>query len=336
MASLYGVLQYFGIDPFVAPNAYNVGEGEWTIVRTPGTMGHAGYFATYLVAVIFWAAALGRRENSQAMAGPRLHHVRGWIFRRRAQWNSRRDSWTACRRNRHHHLARAAPESASDPGNDACGHRACRILFFTARRKAARAHALVRRGRRRRRTLVTLARFAAACSPRGLGSPAPDLKLSERNFRDFFRKSSRSAYPNRYYESPHNIFVDALTSQGMLRGFRSSQRWPALRCLRSRRLRNSNFAAGECFAAAFMASLCSNQFLAFTAPTALYFHFSVVLLVVVSLPVLQSAHSSRWIWAVSAPAAALVVLFSGATHRGGLAASDSPKRCRVGKDCESD
>ena len=39
--------------------AYHVGEGLWTIVRPPGTFGYVSYFATWLLAGLFVAAALG-------------------------------------------------------------------------------------------------------------------------------------------------------------------------------------------------------------------------------------------------------------------------------------
>jgi O-antigen ligase len=64
-SAVYGILQYSGIDPLVPGEAYHFGEGESTIVRTPGTLGHAGYFATYLLTAVFWALALARNESSR-------------------------------------------------------------------------------------------------------------------------------------------------------------------------------------------------------------------------------------------------------------------------------
>src|SRR6202040_1506455 len=56
--SLYGVAQYFGWDPWIPKQAYHVGEGVWTIVRPPSTLGYVSYFANYLVFAVFFAAAL--------------------------------------------------------------------------------------------------------------------------------------------------------------------------------------------------------------------------------------------------------------------------------------
>jgi hypothetical protein len=51
LAAGYGIGQYFGWDLLVPRESYHVGEGVWTIVRPPGTLGHAGYFAVYLLHV---------------------------------------------------------------------------------------------------------------------------------------------------------------------------------------------------------------------------------------------------------------------------------------------
>jgi putative inorganic carbon (HCO3(-)) transporter len=61
--SLYGVGQYFGFDPIQPALAYRAGEGPFTIVRPPGTLGHADYFAAWLVPVFFLSLAAGRMET---------------------------------------------------------------------------------------------------------------------------------------------------------------------------------------------------------------------------------------------------------------------------------
>src|SRR5262249_24541797 len=42
---------------------YHIGEGVWTIVRPPGTLGYVSYFANYLVFAVFYSAALYRLEE---------------------------------------------------------------------------------------------------------------------------------------------------------------------------------------------------------------------------------------------------------------------------------
>src|SRR5437016_9890236 len=61
--SLYGAAQYFGWDPWISRRAYHVGEGVWTIVRPPGTLGYVSYFANYLVYAVFFGAALYSMEE---------------------------------------------------------------------------------------------------------------------------------------------------------------------------------------------------------------------------------------------------------------------------------
>src|SRR5207302_2987266 len=61
--SLYGIAQYFGWDPWIPKQAYHVGEGVWTIVRPPGTLGYVSYFANYLVFAVFLGIALHNMEE---------------------------------------------------------------------------------------------------------------------------------------------------------------------------------------------------------------------------------------------------------------------------------
>src|SRR5579864_1695961 len=65
VASLYGIAQYFGVDPWLPASAYQAGEGSFTIVRPPGTLGHADYFAAWLVMVTFFGLALARLEKGR-------------------------------------------------------------------------------------------------------------------------------------------------------------------------------------------------------------------------------------------------------------------------------
>src|SRR5580704_18949177 len=58
LAAIYGIAQYFGWDPLMPAQAYQAGEGPFTIVRPPGTLGHADYFAVWLVMIAFLAVAL--------------------------------------------------------------------------------------------------------------------------------------------------------------------------------------------------------------------------------------------------------------------------------------
>jgi O-antigen ligase len=64
ISSIYGILQYFGIDPFQPTTAYQAHAGDSIIVRTPGTLGHADYFGWWLAIAFFCALALRRIDSS--------------------------------------------------------------------------------------------------------------------------------------------------------------------------------------------------------------------------------------------------------------------------------
>ena len=62
VAAAYGALQYFGVEWFLPAEAYHVGEADWAIVRPPSTLGQAGYFATYLLHIVFIALCVGKTD----------------------------------------------------------------------------------------------------------------------------------------------------------------------------------------------------------------------------------------------------------------------------------
>ena len=66
LTAVYGIAQYFGWDPLLPKSAYHIGEGIWSIVRPPGTLGYVSYFATWLLGVIFASLALAGWERSAA------------------------------------------------------------------------------------------------------------------------------------------------------------------------------------------------------------------------------------------------------------------------------
>ncbi len=63
VASLYGIAQYFDIDPLQSPAGYHARAGDSTIVRPPGTLGHADYFGWWLAIAIFCAIYSARIET---------------------------------------------------------------------------------------------------------------------------------------------------------------------------------------------------------------------------------------------------------------------------------
>ena len=63
IASAYGILQYFDIDPLQAASLYHAQAGDSTIVRTPGTLGHADYFGWWLAVSMFCALGMAGVEK---------------------------------------------------------------------------------------------------------------------------------------------------------------------------------------------------------------------------------------------------------------------------------
>lgn len=62
LTAIYGIAQFFGVDPFLPVAPYHAGEGIWTIVRPPSTLGNANFFATYLLYAALASMALIRKE----------------------------------------------------------------------------------------------------------------------------------------------------------------------------------------------------------------------------------------------------------------------------------
>jgi O-antigen ligase len=72
LASVYGILQYFKVDPFLDPRLYSI-DYFGGISRPPATMGHALYFSAYLVPVVFLAAASAFADSGRVWR--RVHAV---------------------------------------------------------------------------------------------------------------------------------------------------------------------------------------------------------------------------------------------------------------------
>jgi hypothetical protein len=66
LSAAYGIGQYFGLDPLLPAAGYHIGEGIWTIVRPPGTLGYVSYFATWLAVTAFLSMSLASMETSVA------------------------------------------------------------------------------------------------------------------------------------------------------------------------------------------------------------------------------------------------------------------------------
>jgi O-antigen ligase len=61
--SLYAIAQYFNFDPLQSTAGYQAQDGDFTIIRPPGTLGHADYLGWWLAIAVFCNWALSRMER---------------------------------------------------------------------------------------------------------------------------------------------------------------------------------------------------------------------------------------------------------------------------------
>jgi O-antigen ligase len=266
----YGCLQYFGVDPVLNAAAYHFGEGVFRIVRPPSTLGHAAYFATYLLYAAFAGLALAAMESERiwkraawsasalavigiALSGTRaalLGLLAGAVFiavRERARW-----SWKPMAAG----LASLIVVVILVAGFyiSPAGEQLRARVHWSAEDSLGGSRLLLWRD-----TLhMSAGRWLTGYGPETFARTFPEYQSPELG----------RAYPDFYHESPHNIFLDALGSQGA----------PGLLALLAMIGLAAVWARGA-LGAAFIAMLVSQQFTAFTVPTELYFYLCIVLLV---------------------------------------------------------
>jgi len=275
-SGLYGIAQYFGWDPFQPAAPYHVGEGIWTIVRPPGTMGYASYFATWLLMAAFLSLALAQWERRAAwrwlaaaaavvaLAAMLLTGTRAAVLGLVAggalgTW------WSGYRIPRR--LVVAAAVLA-----------VCGVGFYNlpaGRQLRSRLRWFVEDPWGGARPLLWRDSLRMAAG-RPLAGYGPEVFSA--TFPHFESKELAEAYPNFAHESPHNMFLDALVAQGIpgliallgLCGSGFAAAW---------RLRRHNLAVAACLAAALAAGIVSQQFTAMTVPTAVLFFTTIALAV---------------------------------------------------------
>ena len=309
VAAAYGALQYFGVEWFLPAEAYHVGEADWAIVRPPSTLGQAGYFATYLLHIVFIALCVGKTD-------PRG----GW---------------------RKFGLAVAALSSVTVILS---GTRAAilglvigaALLWFwyrprLSRRLAVGTVAVVAAGvvfylsplgqKLRSRTDWYLddvgggARLWLWSDSLRMGvshwATGTGLETFSSEYPRYQSIGLAQAFPNRYHESPHNMFLDAFTGQGMW-GLAVLASLAAVGVFSAWRAKQRDFSVSGYLAGSLVAGIWANQFLAFTVPTALYFYAGAALLVAMMNPRsrLQGKSMPVWGWLVTVPMAFAFVLFA--------------------------
>jgi O-antigen ligase len=279
LAAGYGIAQYFGWDPLLPATAYQVGEGIFTIVRPPGTLGHADYFAAWLLVVLFLALALERVETKRLFKAAALIAT-GLTALAIVLSGTRAAMLGACAGGLVWFFARRERKQLQVlTGGVACA-AALALLFFSPAglKLRARLHWSLEDARGGARLLLWRDSLALSVDRPVVGF-GPETFATE--FPRFESQQLAGAYPDFYHESPHNIFLDAFASQGALgllalAGLCALGGWSAIHACRS------GHPLGPPLAAAFVAALVSQQFTAFVFTTALYFHLLVTLLVVIA------------------------------------------------------
>jgi len=302
--AIYGILQYLGWEPLIDPSAYHTGEGPLGIVRPPSTLGHASYFATYLLSVIFAGVALVLAEGSSTwrilgavasllgtvaliLTGTRaalLGLLCGGILlgvwlRPRIRMREVTAGLVA--------LALLAGFYFSPAG----------VLL---RARATWSMGDMAGGARpylwRDSIRMATARWLAGFGPETFSIWFPRYQSAE----------LARAYPSFYQESPHNIFLDALTDQGVVgaglfvavTAFGFYAAWKARESLQVKVL-----------AAALVALVVSQQFTVFTVATAAFFYVTIALLVSQALPAeVFPAGRLRFAWLMAGGLASVVFI----------------------------
>ena len=273
-AAVYGILQYFGWDPVIDPRLYHIGEPPLTIVRPPGTLGYVSYFATYLLSVIFAGVAVALIEKSHGwkslgIAAGVLGAVALVLTGTRAAMLGLGCGaaflvfWLRPR-------IRVREISA---GLVAVAVIAGFYFSPAGRMLRSRTEWFVEDPLGGGRPLLwrDSVRMAAARWAVGFGPETFSI-----HFPRYQSEELAKAYPDYYQESPHNIFLDALCGQGapgvvILAGV-TLLGFYAVWKLRDRRL-------AAALGGSLAAVLVSQQFTAFTLPTALFFYLTVALTV---------------------------------------------------------
>ena len=281
LTAVYGIAQYFGWDPLQPSQTYHAGEGIFTIVRPPSTLGHADYLANWLLFVVFASAALAFTEKDRtwlwlsrcaeaaAVAAIILSGTRAALLGLLAGavvllwWRGLRFTWRAVA------MTGIAVVAAAGFYFSPAGARMRARVHWALEERTGGARFLLWRDS---------LHMAAARWPLGYG---PETFTG--SFVRYQSTDLANAYPDFYHESPHNIVLDALVTQGAagLAAFLALCAVGGGAALAVRREPPSGARRdiGGALAASLAAMAMSGQFVCFMLPTALPFFVTIALLV---------------------------------------------------------
>jgi putative inorganic carbon (HCO3(-)) transporter len=296
--SVYAILQYFGADFFLPAASYRAGEGAFAIVRPPGTLGHADYLASYLLCVFFSGLALRRIEERRIL---RLAGLGCALLSSIAViLSGTRSAWIGLLAGSLFLLWRLRPAIRRKHGYGAAVVLILVAAFYflpTGARLRARVH-WIQEDTFGGARLLLWRDSARMGSTRWLTGYGPETFGSE--FPRYQSVELARQYPDFYHESPHNIFLDAFSEQGI-------PGLAALLFITAAGLRGawraSPRGAGIFWAGMFAALLVSVQFSAFIIPSAFFYYLAIAVLAASSDALGRPAVLPRWM-----PAAALVLL----------------------------
>ncbi len=211
--SAYGILQYFGVDPFLDSQSYRVAYDHLSIIRPPSTIGHSLYFAGFLVVLICLSLALSVIEASSrwrlvalfsmvtASTALLLTGTRSGLLGVIAAVAV--GAWGARPKITQRRVALALAGSAC-----------CGALFWTppAARLRDRLVQWSDDAKGGPRLLLWRDTFRMALDHPWLGTGSETFAG---RFPKYQSEELARAYPDYYHESPHNILLDSLTSAGM-------------------------------------------------------------------------------------------------------------------------
>jgi O-antigen ligase len=272
LSSIYGIAQYFGWDPLLTKAGYVVGEGVFQIVRPPGTLGHSDYFAAFLLWPVF--AGMGLMRESAGRKPAPLDRMLGTAASASGiiaiLLSGSRGAMLALAVGLCVLAAMLRPRARTVATIAVSAALAIAAFYFAPAggRLRARAHWIGEDLAGGARPLLwrDSLKMAAAKPVTGFGL---DTFVAE--FPRYQSEDLARAYPDFYHESPHNVFLDALTAEGVP-GLLLLLAVAATGIAGGLRARISNPALGVALLPAFVATLVAHQFVVFTAPTAFYFY----------------------------------------------------------------
>ena len=295
-AAVYGICQYFGYDPWLPQPAYRAAEDWWMIVRPPSTLGHAGYFAVWLLFPVFAGVALWLDRSSRpwrilglaATAAGAIAIVLSGTRAGMLGLAAGALTLALCFRPRPSRRLFAAALLVTTAA----------VMFYFSPPGAMfrrRLHWISQDPGGGARLLLWRDALAMGAHrwPAGFGPETFPLA-----FPAYQSTGLARAYPDFFHESPHNLLLEMLAEQG-LPGATVLLALIALGCAAGLRAARRGL-EGKALFAAFIAALVGLQFTPLVVPAALYLYLTIAMLIVLSdeLPPAQPALPRHW-WIVA-------------------------------------